>query len=92
MKRIQFSSKPTGTNNHTTADAWVNDRPISDEPTKRLTVDIPLSLHLRIKSQCALHNRLISDVIREILDNHFVTEYDSSTESKLASHADDPQM
>ena len=92
MKKIQFSSKPSGISNHSSADAWVNDKPATEEPTKRLTVDIPLSLHLRIKSQCALHNRLISDVIREILENHFVKEYEEHTESRIGTHTDDTEM
>ena len=85
MKRVIFSSKPTNHSGSNSADAWVSDRPVETEPTKRLTVDIPLSLHLRVKSQCALHNRLISDVVREILENHFVKEYDEATGSKLTT-------
>jgi hypothetical protein len=85
MKRVMFSSKPNNYSGPNSADAWVSDRPVETEPTKRLTVDIPLSLHLRVKSQCALHNRLISDVVREILENHFVKEYDEATGSILTT-------
>lgn len=34
---------------------------------KRLTIDIPASLHRTIKSQCALRGTKIADEIRELL-------------------------
>lgn len=34
---------------------------------KRLTIDIPASLHRSIKSQCALRGSKITDEIREML-------------------------
>lgn len=42
-----------------TADKWVSQKPatIADEPVKRLTVDVPESLHTRIKIVCA-HRKL----------------------------------
>ena len=34
---------------------------------KRLTIDIPASLHRTIKSQCALRGSKIADEVRELL-------------------------
>lgn len=38
---------------------------------KRLTIDIPASLHRTIKSQCALRGTKIADEIRELLMNKY---------------------
>lgn len=42
------------------------------EPLKRLTLDIPATLHTRIKSQCALRGVKMVEEIRLVLENHFV--------------------
>jgi hypothetical protein len=57
-----------------TADGWVQSRQIeagNGEAMKRLTVDVPISLHTRIKSQCALRGIKMADEIRELLEKHF---------------------
>lgn len=41
------------------------------EPLKRLTLDIPATLHTRIKSQCALRGVKMVEEIRLVLENHF---------------------
>lgn len=51
------------------ADDWVENR--TTEATKRLTLDIPASLHARIKSTCALRQVKMVDEIRELLEQHF---------------------
>jgi hypothetical protein len=38
---------------------------------KRLTIDVPASLHARIKSQCALRGVKRADEVRELLEKHF---------------------
>jgi hypothetical protein len=38
---------------------------------KRLTIDVPLTLHARIKSQCALRGVNMADEIRMLLEGHF---------------------
>ena len=56
------------------ADQWVADRDGSageGEPMKRFTIDVPQSLHARIKSQCALRGQKMADVIRALLKEHF---------------------
>jgi len=37
------------------------------EPMKRLTIDVPMSLHRAIKSQCAIRGTKIADEVRELL-------------------------
>jgi len=41
------------------------------EPMKRLTIDIPASLHKRVKSQCASQGTTIADVVRAYLERKF---------------------
>ncbi len=71
MKKITFGGKPstiTGLN----ADSWVQNREIeSKESMKRLTIDVPVSLHKRIKSSCALQDLVMADVIRDLLEQRF---------------------
>lgn len=41
------------------------------EPMKRLTIDIPESLHRRIKSMCAENGKKITDEVRALLEKKF---------------------
>lgn len=41
---------------------------VNDEPTKRLTVDMPKSLHIRFKSLCAQHDTKMNDEIRQFIE------------------------
>ena len=75
MKKVTIGSKPTAKSAPNSPDEWVSDRSGSDEPTKRLTIDIPLSLHQRVKSQCALKGEKMADVVRELLEKHFRQEH-----------------
>ena len=77
MKKVSFGAKRptrTATNN---IDAWVENRevlpqiPVLREPMKRLTIDVPIPLHKRIKSQCAMDNLVMADVIRDLLEHRF---------------------
>lgn len=45
--------------------------PSGQEPMKRLTIDIPLSLHKRVKSQCANRGTTIAEVVRRYLEKTF---------------------
>jgi hypothetical protein len=50
------------------ADAWVEKRETGEEePLKRLTIDIPATLHREIKAQCAMRGAKIVDEVRELL-------------------------
>ena len=41
---------------------------------KRLTIDVPLALHKRIKTQCAMNGDKMADVIRDLLEKQFGQE------------------
>lgn len=69
-KKVSFGVKPgpARADDASKADDWVNNRM---EATKRLTIDVPASLHARIKSQCALRGVKMADEVRELLEQHF---------------------
>lgn len=50
-------------------DEWVGIKP--KEKMKRLAVDIPRSLHKRMKIACTKNGETIADVIRKILEQKF---------------------
>lgn len=67
-KKISIGAKPTTRAVPAAADAWVESRNAGEvEPMKRLTIDIPESLHRAIKGQCAMRGTKIADELREIL-------------------------
>jgi predicted DNA binding CopG/RHH family protein len=74
-KKVSLAAKPRPTAaTAATADDWVQSRRVeagNGEAMKRLTVDVPSSLHTRIKSQCALRGVKMADEIRELLEKHF---------------------
>ena len=68
-KKVSIGTKPTGKAAPAAADAWVESRSNGDEPEamKRLTIDVPTSLHRAIKAQCAMRGTKIADEVRELL-------------------------
>lgn len=71
MKKISFQEKPSS-QLRMNADHYVKTGEVSfKEPTKRLTIDVPVSLHKRIKSECVLHDQIMADMIREMLRQRF---------------------
>lgn len=78
-KKISMSTKPRKEAQELAADAWVNQGAITTtnedktekEATARFTIDIPVSLHARIKSQCALKRVKMRDEVLELLEKHF---------------------
>lgn len=68
-KKVSIGAKPTNKPATPTADAWVENRIATDahETMKRLTIDVPESLHRTIKSQCAMRGTKIADEVRELL-------------------------
>ncbi|HEY4311646.1 MAG TPA: plasmid partition protein ParG [Pirellulales bacterium] len=75
MKKVSFSSKPSAeATSRLSPDRWVNDHDATTESTKRLTIDVPQSLHTRVKSQCALQGLQMADVVREMLERRFPAE------------------
>jgi hypothetical protein len=79
-KKVQFSARPPSVvaapvKDQAAIDAWVkNEKPVVDEPVKRFTFEVPLSLHKRIKMTCAAQDRQMADVLRELLEKHFPEE------------------
>lgn len=68
-KKVTFSNKPVTT---ATAEEWVKNREeATDEPTKRLTLDIPESLHRAIKVSCAGRGTKMTEEIRVLLEAHY---------------------
>ncbi len=69
MKKVQIGTKPTNKPIPVAADAWVENRSNGNEPEpmKRLTIDVPESLHRSIKAQCAMRGTKIADEVRELL-------------------------
>ena len=68
-KKVSIGTKPTNKPAPAAADAWVEHRSTGDEmeAMKRLTIDVPESLHRAIKSQCAMRGTKIADEVREML-------------------------
>ena len=69
-KKVEFGTKPTNRPVPDAVDSWVDSRTAGQavvEPMKRLTIDIPESLHRSIKSQCAMRGSKIADEVRELL-------------------------
>jgi predicted HicB family RNase H-like nuclease len=79
-KKVTMSTKPNKTDaRKLSADDWVSqgakltadgDEP-EKEATARFTIDIPVSLHARIKSQCALKRVKMRDEVLSILEEKF---------------------
>jgi hypothetical protein len=65
-KKISIGTKPTNKHTPATADAWVENR-TTIGAMKRLTIDVPESLHRAIKTQCAMRGKKIADEVRELL-------------------------
>jgi hypothetical protein len=68
-KKVSFHAKPTKTVVTPNPDTWVESH--RNEGIKRLTVDLPLSLHTRIKTTCAAQGVKMVDEIRALLEDRF---------------------
>jgi hypothetical protein len=57
------------------ADDFVNRKPEAApaEPMKRLTIDIPESLHTKMKLACVADRKKMSEAVREMLDERWGT-------------------
>ena len=84
MKKVSIGAKAVASGNHPSKDQWVAAGQAS-EPIKRLTIDIPLALHKRIKTQCAIRGENMADEIRKLLEKHFPDEYQQRGGSSEAS-------
>jgi hypothetical protein len=71
-KKITFGAKRPSSQLAGNVDDWVEGRETNNqEPIKRLTIDVPLSLHKRIKSECSKHNLSMAGEIRQLLERRF---------------------
>lgn len=70
-KKVTFAAKPKKESNQATADEWVESGQTKPGLMKRFTIDVPLSLHRRIKTQCAARGVKMADEIRALLEKHF---------------------
>ena len=83
-KKVAIGAKPVHGPKALNADDWVKAKERGAEKTKRLTIDIPLSLHTRVKSQCALQGLQIAEVVREMLDRRFPADPDGAGKGRPA--------
>lgn len=72
-KKISIGTKPSTRAAAATADNWVESR-ADEEPMKRLTIDIPASLHRAIKMQTAQRGTKIADEVRELLSERYASK------------------
>lgn len=72
MKKVSMTRKPQAkqVTSMAAAEQWIQSRS-AKEPMKRLTIDVPVSLHQRIKTQCAMDGVQMADIIREMLRHRF---------------------
>jgi predicted DNA binding CopG/RHH family protein len=73
-KKVTITAKPSRPVGDTekAAEQWVaSGNTESAEGMKRFTIDVPESLHRRIKMQCAAQGLKMADEIRSLLDKHF---------------------
>ncbi|MEB0115497.1 plasmid partition protein ParG [Undibacterium sp. RTI2.2] len=69
-KKISFGTRQ----NLPTPDQWVESKQVvvvEAEPTKRLTLDLPKSLHGRFKAACALSGESMLEVILKHLEEKY---------------------
>lgn len=80
-KKITFHVKP-GKKENVDVEAWVKNRtllqdniPQESVPEKmkmqRFTIDVPISLHRKIKTSCASRSVKMADEIRHLLYQHY---------------------
>ena len=71
-KKVGLGPKPSKkSDGDKRQDAWVSGEDKSAENKKRLTIDIPESLHRKIKADCAMRGTKIADEIRSLLAERY---------------------
>lgn len=82
-KKVSIGTKPASVEKAPTLDEWVSNRtsepatvePVVKEQTvkmKRLTLDIPESLHRAIKMRAVEEGKAMADLLRELLEKHYL--------------------
>jgi hypothetical protein len=85
MKRVPITTKPAGPQPPQSPEKWVQQQPVAGERIKRLTIDLPESLHLRAKMQCVQRGVYMADVLRNFLEREFGSVYVGTTGGDAAS-------
>ena len=79
-KKVSIGTRPSTrqTPAPASADEWVGSRGVTagmpatpSEPTKRLTIDLPESLHRRVKVGCAMEGTSVAAEVRAFLERRF---------------------
>ncbi|WP_273758594.1 plasmid partition protein ParG [Bartonella sp. AU55XJBT] len=71
-KKIKIGMKPTNKSIPLTADAWVGShKGNTSGEMKRLTIDIPETLHRLMKVSCASRGTKMADEVRELLTKKY---------------------
>lgn len=76
-KKVQIGVRPSQRPAvQANADAWVDQRNVESTQVKmkRLTIDVPESLHRSIKAACAMRGTKIADEVRELLRERYGSE------------------
>ena len=73
-KDVSFSGKPPSSADQRVENAFAAiqvPEKVSQEPMKRICVDLPQSLHARIKVGCAKEGVSITQILRDYLETKF---------------------
>jgi hypothetical protein len=71
-KKVAFGGKPSNKPARASAEQWVQSRADGEgESMKRLTLDVPESLHRRIKVACAARGTKMAEELRALLEAHY---------------------
>lgn len=72
-KKVKFGSRPkTQPEIAATPEEWLDHR-TAEESNKRMTFDVPESLHKRVKLGCVARGITIRDLVLELLSREFPT-------------------
>lgn len=73
LKKVSFGVKPSNNADPSlNAEDWVKNREENNNETmKRLTLDVPESLHRRIKVSCATRGTKMAEELRSLLETHY---------------------
>lgn len=78
-KKVAFGAKPTPKAAPASIDELVRSRAEGSaanetktgEGTRRVSVDLPMSLHTKLKLHCVQNGVLMADYLRELITKHF---------------------
>ena len=70
-KKVDLGARPSKKNQDKQQDEWVSGNSPEKKKMKRLTIDIPESLHRQIKADCAMRGSKIADEIRQLLSEKY---------------------